>query len=144
MIYSNDQILFQTEGGAILQKFFESPIPVLTIYATVLSNRDICKVKIVCEDGLEINLPDQMFLGKKRMRTNRSQQNRVSYLLKGKKRQIVHCKCGAIINQGISILQCPKCLNRSLPSILKQKLEENETNEFWQKLKEAFDQNKGQ
>lgn len=88
-------------------------------------------MKIVCEDGLEINLPDQMFLGRKRTRTNLFHQNGVSYLLKGKKRQILHCKCGAIINQGISILQCPECLRRSLPSILKQKLEENETNEFW-------------
>lgn len=138
-------VIFQKSKKVVLvlQKYPETPIHIFMIYATVLSSRDICKVKVVCKDGLEIVLPDQVFLSN-RSRDNQLHQNRVSCLIKRKKKQILRCKCGSMINPDISILQCPECLKCSLPSIVKPKLKETKANELWQKLKKTFDQNKGQ
>lgn len=98
------------------------PVPILTIYATVRPNRDICGVKVVCKDGLEINFPNEVFERREGSREKQSKKNRVSCLLGRVEDRALLCKCGDFINQDISILQCPECLNRSLPSIVKTSL----------------------
>lgn len=100
-----------------MQRSLESQTPILTIYATVLPNREICQIKIISKDGLEINLPNQVFPGNKR-----AFKNRIACFLRAMKHES-YCKCGNFINPEISILQCPVCLNRSLPSIMSQSKE---------------------
>lgn len=109
-----------------MQKYQESPIPLFIIYATVMPNRDIHQVKIVCNDDFEINLPDKVF-SSNRFEKERFHQKRVTWLL-GREKKNSQCKCGNIMNLDVSLLQCPICRKLSLPSVTKRSFNAKESN----------------